>query len=274
MSVNEKMTAIADAIRAKTGHTEKLGLDAMAAAVPQVYEAGYTAGEESQAGQYEAGRQAQYDSFWDTYQHNGSRTNYDRDFNGTGWTTQTFRPKYDIKPTGALQSIFRGSNIQGDLPAICGEQGITIDFSGATSGTEWFFQSKFTHIGTVDTRGVANLYRFFSMANSLVTVDNIILKEDGTQTTADFLYSCRALENLTITGTIGYSIDVHNSTKLTRTSIESIVNALSDTATGQTLTLSETAVNTAFGDENNYGMDTAQWGQLCDSKPNWTITLM
>lgn len=33
MSVNEKMTAIADAIRAKTGGTEPLGLDAMAAAI-------------------------------------------------------------------------------------------------------------------------------------------------------------------------------------------------------------------------------------------------
>lgn len=33
MSVNEKMTAIADAIRAKTGGTELLGLDAMAQAI-------------------------------------------------------------------------------------------------------------------------------------------------------------------------------------------------------------------------------------------------
>lgn len=40
MSVQEKMTAIADAIRSKTGKTETLGLDAMAAAVPEVYEAG------------------------------------------------------------------------------------------------------------------------------------------------------------------------------------------------------------------------------------------
>lgn len=33
MSVNEKMTAIANAIRAKTGNTEPLGLDAMAQAI-------------------------------------------------------------------------------------------------------------------------------------------------------------------------------------------------------------------------------------------------
>jgi hypothetical protein len=40
MSVNEKMTAIADAIRECTGATEKLGLDAMAESIPNVYKAG------------------------------------------------------------------------------------------------------------------------------------------------------------------------------------------------------------------------------------------
>lgn len=40
MSVKEKMTAIADAIRGKTGKTEKLTLDAMASGVNEVYIAG------------------------------------------------------------------------------------------------------------------------------------------------------------------------------------------------------------------------------------------
>lgn len=40
MSVNEKMTAIADAIRDKTGKTEPLTLDGMASGVNEVYEAG------------------------------------------------------------------------------------------------------------------------------------------------------------------------------------------------------------------------------------------
>lgn len=42
MSVNEKMTAIADAIRAKTGGTEPLGLDAMAAAIAALETGGGT----------------------------------------------------------------------------------------------------------------------------------------------------------------------------------------------------------------------------------------
>ena len=46
MSVQEKMTDIADAIREKTGGTEPLTLDDMAASVPEVYEAGKTAEKE------------------------------------------------------------------------------------------------------------------------------------------------------------------------------------------------------------------------------------
>ncbi len=45
MSVNEKMTAIADAIREKTGGAEPLTLDGMALAIPSVYGAGETAKE-------------------------------------------------------------------------------------------------------------------------------------------------------------------------------------------------------------------------------------
>lgn len=40
MSVYEKMTAIADAIREKTGKTDALTLDGMAEAIPDVFEAG------------------------------------------------------------------------------------------------------------------------------------------------------------------------------------------------------------------------------------------
>ena len=43
MGVNEKMTAIADAIREKTGKAESLGLDAMAESVGEVYENGRAA---------------------------------------------------------------------------------------------------------------------------------------------------------------------------------------------------------------------------------------
>lgn len=88
MSVNEKMTAIADAIRDKTGGTEKLGLDAMAAGVGEVYTAGI-----------EQGKQAEYDILWDNLQLNGRRTHYAYAFAYTGWNDAIYNPKYPIAPT-------------------------------------------------------------------------------------------------------------------------------------------------------------------------------
>ena len=60
-TVNDKMTAIADAIRERTGETEPLTLDDMATDIPKVYE---------------KGKQAERDEFWDAYQENGKRTQY------------------------------------------------------------------------------------------------------------------------------------------------------------------------------------------------------
>ena len=83
-TVKEKMTAIADAIRAKTGGTEPLTLDGMAEDIPKVYN---------------AGKQAQYDEFWDDFQQNGEQRKYMRAFQGSCWTDKTFNPKYDIIST-------------------------------------------------------------------------------------------------------------------------------------------------------------------------------
>ena len=52
MSVNEKMTAIADAIRAKTDSTDTLTLDGMAAAIPAVFAAGESAEAAKVAGKH------------------------------------------------------------------------------------------------------------------------------------------------------------------------------------------------------------------------------
>ena len=91
MSVNEKMTAIADAIRDKTGETEKLGLDAMVDGVNKVYD---------------LGKQAEYDRFWDAYQDYGDRNSYAYAFAGQAWTDETYNPKYPINATGNANALF------------------------------------------------------------------------------------------------------------------------------------------------------------------------
>lgn len=95
-TVKEKMTAIADAIREKTGGTEPLTLDNIATDIQSVYD---------------IGKQTRYDEFWDDYQSNGERRIYTRAFQGSCWTDKTFNPKYDIIATSAQATFHTNVNI-------------------------------------------------------------------------------------------------------------------------------------------------------------------
>ena len=88
MSVNEKMTAIADAVRIKTGSTQKLSLDGIADGVEDVFEAGKKTG---------------YDAFWDAFQDYGNRTDYQVAFS-RGFPMEAYNPKYDLQ--GNVNSVF------------------------------------------------------------------------------------------------------------------------------------------------------------------------
>lgn len=81
MSVASVLTAIGDKLRSILGGTTKYKLDAMPAAIDQVYK---------------KGQQAEYDRFWDEYQQNGTRTNYSYAFAGSAWTDASATPKYPI----------------------------------------------------------------------------------------------------------------------------------------------------------------------------------
>ncbi|MFR8974816.1 MAG: hypothetical protein ACLVG9_02365, partial [Eubacteriales bacterium] len=53
--------------------------------------------------------------------------------------------------------------------------------------------------------------------------------------------------------------------KLTKSSITSVINGLSDTVTGKTATFNQTAKEAAFTNE--------EWAVLIGTKPNWTFSL-
>ena len=46
---------------------------------------------------FDEGKQAEYDRFWDAYQENGNRTDYRNAFVGYFWNKETLRPKYTCK---------------------------------------------------------------------------------------------------------------------------------------------------------------------------------
>ena len=229
-------------------------------------EEGYT--EEDIADAIEQGKQAEYDRFWDAFQQNGTLANYERVFAGRGWTAETFKPKYDIVPTACTQMFSASALPNCDLDELAANAGIKIDFSKAASFIETFNYTHLIAVGTIDTRSATGLQYIFSYSQKMQTIRLLILKDDGSQIFGNNSFmSCSALVNLTIQGVIGTTgANLQWSTKLSKASITSVVNALSSTTSGLSITLSKTAVNNAF--------TTAEWNALAGTKTNWTINLV
>jgi hypothetical protein len=214
----------------------------------------------------DTGGKSYYDEFWDVYQDNGNRTHYNTAFAGYGWTDETFKPKYDIKPTDANR-LFSHTAIT-DLKAALEKAGVVFDLSKATSAIYLFEYCSLTHIPEINTTSLSDLQYFIYSAIDLVTVDKVILKNDGSQTFgAQSFGSLLNLEEIRFEGVIGKNgFNMKGSTKLSKASITSIINALSTTTSGLTVTLSKAAVNTAF--------TTEEWNALIATKTNWTISLV
>ena len=177
------------------------------------------------------GEQNAYDAFWDVYQQNGARTNYDGAFGGEGWTTGFFKPKNNINPTSAAY-IFRKSNISGDLVEICDDLGISMDFSNCTSFMEAFSNApNITRVGVMDIRkaggNITNMFTF----SGVKTIDKVLIAETNTLTY--FPGAMLSLENISFEGVIANSISFAYSSNLTMASVDSIISCLKD-LTGQT----------------------------------------
>ena len=222
MSVNEKMTAIADAIRDKTGGTEALTLDDMAAEIPKVYE---------------EGKKAERDEFWEVFQNGGKAANYYYAFHSMRFTDANYHPKYDI-----------------------------VISEGTTTGRSVFqAATRITDVKVAIYANANNVQMFFSGATSLKRIPLFYVYASTTY--SNTFANCEDLEELTMGGTIGQNgFNVQWSKKLNKASIESIVNALSATTSGLTVTLSKVAVNNAFTAE--------EWDALEATKTNWTISLV
>ncbi len=273
----------------------------IAANEQRVYDAGYEKGKADGGGGggytdgdldasynegYDDGRQAEYDAFWDDFQKNGKRTEYHNAF-GIAWSSKTFRPKYNIVATGAYSMFHNFCYGQGvSLKQMLADCNVTLTFLNAYNIGNLFNSAGITELGEIDLSTTRNNSAYiFNECILLKTIDRLVLPV-GQTTFSGWFTNCKALENITIEGEIIADISFQWSTLLTRASIESIVNHLSDTATGKTLTLSKTAVDEAFkfelwtpeGEliEVSYGSDANNpyFPNLRDSKPNWTITLV
>lgn len=198
------------------------------------YENGYGDGKREGI---EEGKQAEYDVFWNAYQENGNRTDYRYGFAGMGWTESTYNPKYPIVPA-------------------------------SYTATSMYQYALVTKVKNVDFSNVLNYFTgIFNSCTKLKTIENIKLPTNCQGAFTASFNNCTALEEFSFTGTIqNNGIDLHWSTKLNKASLKRIVNALSTTTSGLTITLSQAAVDNAF--------TTEEWEALETTKSNWTISLV
>ena len=218
----ESLTAVADAIREKTGSTEPLGLAEMPEAILGISlddDGNYDQG-------FAAGKQAEYDVFWDAYQQNGNRTDYSNAFSGEGWRPTNFKPKYNLTVKNAYMMFYAyGHSV--DLVEHLNSRGLTMTTTDCTNFQYAFNFSNITHIGELDLTKVTRMQNAFDSASKLHTIDKIISSENTSYSTGTFT-KCSALENVVFEGVIGVNFDIHWSTKLTHDSLMSILNALKD----------------------------------------------
>lgn len=231
---------------------------------------------------FDAGKQAEYDAFWDAFQRKGSQTSYVGVFGGECWNNGLLKPKYNIDYVINASFMFYYNTMGGDLVEYFKSIGkiFSLEGTGARNLNSTFQYSYFTRVGKMHTSG-DNWYSTFYGCKNLVTIDEVGNGDEngnvliGTST----FNGCTALENITIRGKIVNNTSFQWSTKLTRASIESIINHLSDATNGATLTLSKTAVLNAFElsevEEGWFvGTYIEEWLALTSSKTNWTITLV
>ena len=166
--------------------------------------------------------------------------------------------------------MFMGNKMAIDLVEHLDNLGVALDVSNATNTNYMFQATSFTRIGRVDVSGSTGscpLDNAFAQCSNLKTIDSIVLK---TGTRGEFngtFTNCTSLEEVRMEGTITKDgLNLQWSKKLSKASIANIIGCLSTTTSGMSITLSSSAVNNAFTED--------EWATLIATKPNWTISLV
>ena len=226
----------------------------------EVFEAGKAQG---------GGGDSYYDTFWDSAKDtNGEISGFlIYCFGGLMWNDITFNPPCNIRPSYGA-NIFAQSKIT-DLKGILERNNVTLDFSNCTNFNSITEGATITRLPVIDTRGAKELRNFLYNAEKLVSVDKVILKDDGSQATMTNTFKLLpSLVEIRFEGVIGANVDIRDSVKLSAESLNSIMTHLSTTATGVSVTLPPYDIVKATYDAV-YGE--GAWDILAASKTNWTI---
>ncbi|MBE6571228.1 MAG: hypothetical protein E7656_03135 [Ruminococcaceae bacterium] len=225
---------------------------------------------------YDAGKKAEYDSFWDSYQLNGARTDYSGAFacpnDQMSWTAENFKPKYDIiiEKSGSQCFYLWEHTAPIDLGGILAAQGVRLDTSKATT-LHNFMKYGYGICGvlpTIDCSSAGSNTTAMFYGCKITGIEKLVVT-DKTVFTDMFNY-CYELCDLVIEGKISTgALNLKYSTGLSADSIKSVIDALSDSTTGLSLTLPAAAQTTYAA---KYGQ--SAWNTLIDTKRNWTIAFV
>ena len=185
-------------------------------------------------------------------------------FAGKGWNDETFTPFTDIiMPSGRnAGNVFAYSGVT-DLKGILESYGTKLDCTNALNTSGFFQYSLVTRVPEIVLERATTISSMFGNATNLVSIDKLTFPENCTTTNA--FQNCTSLTEIMLGGNISKNFDIHWS-PLSQESVESIVSALSDSASGQTVTFNNTQIEGING-------GSSWWVDLKASKPNWTFAL-
>lgn len=230
---------------------------------------------------YNAGKQVEYDAFWNQFQENGNRTSYTRTFteeSGVACWSKGFTPKYPLKVAyGSTQANFmfyhfgESLNSPVDFVDFMQENGITFycnhpslpstDYLAVYNST--FSYSKISHLPKLFVD--RTLQYTFENCSHLVTIDELRFYGSSSSNASTSFYGCSELQNITFTGSLqGGGINLFSARKLTHASIMSLINILYD------YSASTTTKTVALG-PSNLAKLTDEEKAIATAK-GWTLT--
>lgn len=243
------------------------------------YDEVYVAGQEK-------GRQAERSDFWDAFQNNGQRYLYDYAFaekGGISFWSKGFTPKYPIYNVGSLgEGVFYyfGYSLAQPIDFVNFLKENQIRFSRLhhneelnyiECGAKAFYYANVSRLPIIKTTQLN--YHFYYCKN-LITIDGIEILTSNSCSSA--FTQCTKLENVTFLREISCNGINFQHSPLSKASLTNIIEMLSSTATGKSITFKKSSVDNAFETSLGFanGSTSEEWLNLIATKSNWTISLV